>query len=86
MAKKTKKQLSLIDTDALLKTLEARFEKNTKRHKNIEWSKVLTRLKTNAEKMWTLNEMEKTDGEPDVIGQDKKSGEFIFVDCAAESP
>jgi len=86
MAKKTKKQLSLIDTDALLKTLEARFEKNTKRHKNIEWSKVLTRLKTNAEKMWTLNEMEKTDGEPDVIGQDKKSGEFIFVDCATESP
>jgi len=86
MAKKTKKQLSLVDTDALLKTLEARFENNLIRHKNIEWSKVLVRLKANAEKLWTLNEMEKTDGEPDVIGQDKKSGEFIFVDCAAESP
>ena len=72
--------------EVLLKTLKARFEKNMKRHKEIEWNKVQTKLETNVEKMWSLNEMEKTGGEPDVVGHDKKTGDYIFYDCAEESP
>ena len=72
--------------DTLLKTLKSRFEKNLSRHKGIEWAKVQARLEANAEKLWSLYEMEKTGGEPDVVGQDKKTGEYIFFDCSAESP
>jgi hypothetical protein len=70
----------------LLGTLKARFEKNIKRHKGLEWAKVQSKLEANAEKLWSLNEMETTGGEPDVVGFDKKTGEFIFYDCSAESP
>ena len=72
--------------DDLLKTLKNRFEKNTSRHKGIEWKKVNEKLEASPGKLWSLNEMENTGGEPDVIGYDKKTGEFIFYDCAAESP
>lgn len=81
-----KKELSSAQSAELLKTLRVRFEKNSNRHNGIEWSKIEANLKANAEKMWTLNEMERTGGEPDVVGVDKKSGQFIFFDCAAESP
>jgi len=66
--------------------LKARFEKNMNRHKALEWPKVKARLEANSEKLWSLNEMETTGGEPDVVGHDKKSGEYIFFDCSAESP
>src|SRR5205807_8858641 len=66
--------------------LKARFEKNMSRHKGLEWAKVQTKLEANTEKMWSLNEMERTGGEPDVVGFDKKTGEYIFVDSSAESP
>ncbi len=82
----TKKALSPKQRDELLKALKARFEKNLNRHKGLEWAKVLTRLETNAEKLWSLNEMERTGGEPDVVGLDKKTGEYIFWDCSAETP
>jgi hypothetical protein len=72
--------------DELLGTLKARFEKNMSRHKGMEWARVLARLEANAGKLWSLNEMERTGGEPDVVGVDKKTGEYIFYDCAAESP
>ncbi len=72
--------------EELLSTLKARFEKNMKRHKGIDWEKVQARLEANAEKLWSLNEMERTGGEPDVVGHDKKTGEYIFYDCSAESP
>lgn len=78
------KALSTKQRDELLSTLKARFEQNTKRHKGIEWAKVQARLEKNPAKLWSLHEMEKTGGEPDVIGSD--NGEFIFMDCAAESP
>jgi Protein of unknown function (DUF4256) len=78
--------LSKKQRDELLKTLKARFEKNMNRHKDLEWAQVQAKLEPNAEKLWSLNEMERTGGEPDVVGQDKKTGEFIFYDCAAESP
>lgn len=81
-----KKNLSATQTAALLKTLQARFEKNSQRHKGIDWAKVEARLKTNTEKLWSLNEMEQSGGEPDVTGFDKKSGEYIFFDCSPESP
>ncbi|HPU95087.1 MAG TPA: DUF4256 domain-containing protein [Candidatus Gracilibacteria bacterium] len=81
-----KKILSSKQQEELLKTLKARFEKNINRHEGLDWDKVLVRLKTKSEKMWSLNEMENTGGEPDVVGMDKKTGEFIFYDCAAESP
>jgi hypothetical protein len=81
-----KKNLSAKQREELLKTLKARFEKNINRHQGLDWTKVLAKLEANPEKLWSLNEMEKTDGEPDVVGQDKKSGEYIFYDCAAESP
>src|ERR1700720_3844199 len=66
--------------------LKARVEKNMNRHKGLEWAKVQAKLEANAEKLWSLNEMERTGGEPDVVGQDKKMGEYIFYDCSAESP
>lgn len=70
----------------LLKTLKARFEKNMNRHQGVEWAAVRVRLEANAEKLWSLSEMENTGGEPDVVGYDKKAGEYIFFDCSADSP
>ena len=84
--KSTKKQLSPKQREELLKTLKARFEKNLNRHKGLDWAKVQARLEANPEKLWSLNEMESTGGEPDVVGQDKKTGEYIFFDCSAETP
>ena len=81
-----KKELSPESREELLKILEARFEKNIQRHAGLEWSNVRVRLEANPEKLWSLNEMERTGGEPDVIGQDKETGEYIFYDCSAESP
>ena len=81
-----KKELSPKQYKELLNTLKGRFEKNMIRHKGIDWTKVLAKLEANAAKMWILNEMEDTGGEPDVVGQDKKTGEYIFYDCSAESP
>jgi hypothetical protein len=81
-----KKKLSPSESKELLKILQARFEKNMKRHKGMEWAKVQAKLEANTDKLWSLNEMEITDGEPDVVGFDKKTGEYIFFDCAAESP
>jgi len=72
--------------EKLLSILEARFEQNMNRHQGIEWGRVLTQLKSNPDKLWSLNEMERTGGEPDVVGQDQKTREFIFYDCSAESP
>ena len=82
----TKRKLSSAQRDELLKTLQARFEKNMNRHKGVEWSKVHAKLEANADKLWSLNEMETTGGEPDVVAFDKKSGEYVFYDCSAESP
>ena len=84
----TKKKLSSQKRDELLRALKARFEKNMNRHKGLEWPKVQARLDPPAggEKLWSLNEMEITGGEPDVVGHDKKTGEYIFYDCSAESP
>ena len=86
--KKSKKELSPKDRELLLGALKTRFEKNIYRHKGLEWVKVQAKLdpRSSAEKMWSLNEMESTGGEPDVVGHDKKTGEFIFYDCSAESP
>ena len=81
-----KKKLSAEQREELLSTLKARFEKNMSRHKGVEWTKVETKLKAGAEKLWSLSEMERTGGEPDVVGYDKKTGEFVFYDCSAESP
>ena len=72
--------------EELLGTLKARFEKNMNRHKGLEWNKVQAKLEANTEKLWSLNEMERTGGEPDVVGHDEKTGEYIFYDCSAESP
>ncbi len=72
--------------EELLNTLKARFEKNMNRHKGLDWSKVQARLEANPEKLWSLSEMERTGGEPDVVEYDKKTGEYIFYDCSAESP
>ena len=72
--------------EELLTTLKTRFEKNTDRHRGLDWVKVQAKLDANPEKLWSLNEMEKTGGEPDVIGHDQKTGEYIFYDCSAESP
>ena len=84
--KGNKKKLSLEQREALLRALKARFEKNMNRHKGLEWAKVQAKLEANPEKLWSLHEMERTGGEPDVIGHDKKSGEYIFYDCSAETP
>jgi hypothetical protein len=81
-----KKKLPSERQKELLSTLKARFEKNMNRHKGIEWAKVLAKLEANTEKLWSLNEMEMTGGEPDVVGHDKKTGEYIFYDCSPESP
>jgi hypothetical protein len=84
--KSNKKELSPKQREELLTELKARFEKNLNRHKGLDWAKVQARLEANAKKLWSLNEMERTGGEPDVVGQDKKSGEFLFMDCSAQSP
>ncbi len=86
MPKTTKKELTAKQREQLLNILQTRFEKHTKRHEGIAWTKVQTKLDAQPEKLWSLNEMEKTGGEPDVIGFDQKSGEYLFVDCSAESP
>jgi hypothetical protein len=78
--------LSPKQNEELLSVLKARFEKNMNRHKGIDWTKVQSKFKSNKEKLWSLNEMERTSGEPDVVGHDKKTGEYIFYDCSAESP
>ena len=84
--KSNKKDLSPEQRKELLRSVKARFEKNTNRHKGLEWDKVQAKLEATAEKLWSLNEMERTGGEPDVVGHDKKTGEYIFYDCSAESP
>src|SRR6202048_549281 len=81
-----KQDLSPEQREELLRASKARFEENMNRHKGLEWAKVQAKLEVNAEKLWSLNEMERTGGEPDVVGQDKKMGEYIFYDCSAESP
>ena len=92
-SKSSKKELTQQQYDGLLKTLKTRFEKNMNRHKGIKWADVEAKLEAsqsgkqaNMEKLWSLNEMETSGGEPDVVGFDKKSGEYIFYDCSAESP
>jgi hypothetical protein len=80
------KDMKAKQREELLSTLKARFEKNIKRHQGLEWAKVQARLEADTEKLWSLSEMERTGGEPDVVGHDKKTGEYIFYDCAAESP
>src|ERR1043166_6911621 len=85
-SKSKEKELSPEQRKALLVVLKARFEKNMSRHKGLEWAKVQAKLEANAEKMWSLNEMERTGGEPDVVGHDKRTGGYIFCDCSAESP
>jgi hypothetical protein len=84
--KNEKRELSLEQREEILRTLKARFEKNMNRHKGLEWAKVQGKLETNTEKLWSLNEMEKSGGEPDVIVLDEPVGEYIFYDCSAESP
>jgi hypothetical protein len=81
-----KKKLPSGQREELLKTLKSRFEKNMNRHKGVEWAKVQAKLEANDDRLWSLNEMEETGGEPDVAGLDKKTGEYIFYDCSAESP
>src|SRR6476619_7550773 len=80
------KDLSPAQREELLGALKARFEKNMNRHKGLAWAEVQAKLEANTEKLWSLNEMERTGGEPDVVGHDKKTGEYIFFDCSAESP
>ncbi len=82
----TKSELSPVQCAELFKVLNARFEKNMDRHTGLEWTKVEARLGANAGKLWSLHEMERTGGAPDVVGQDRKTGEFVFFDCSAESP
>ena len=86
MAKKTQKELPSQRRAELLRVLQSRFDENMNRHKGIEWAKVQAKLEANPEKLWSLGEMERTGGEPYVSGYDKKSGEYIFCDCSAESP
>lgn len=81
-----KKKLSADERDELLKTLKARFEKNMKRHHGIDWADVQARLEKSPAKLWSLGEMERTGGEPDVTGQDEKTREYIFIDCSTQSP
>lgn len=82
----SKKELSAKQREELLLALEVRFEKNMKRHKGLEWVNVQAKLVANTEKLWSLNEMERTGGEPDVVGYDKRTDEYIFFDCSSESP
>ena len=86
MTTSNKKELSQKQREELLTALKARFEKNMNRHRSLEWAKVRARLEANTEKLWSLNEMERTGGEPDVVGHDQKTGEYVFYDCSAESP
>src|SRR5580704_14291003 len=81
-----KKNLSPEQREELLRALKARFEKNMNRHRGLEWAKVRAKLEANSEKLWSLNEMERTGGEPDVVGHDKKTSQYLFCDCSAESP
>src|SRR5689334_2972788 len=83
---RNKKELSPKQREELLSALEARFDKNMNRHKGLEWAKVRAKLEANDDKLWSLSEMERTGGEPDVVGHDNKTGEYVFYDCAAESP
>jgi len=84
--KDTAKRLTPKQRAELLKALQARFEENMNRHKGLQWTKVQAKLEANPEKLWSLHEMERTGGEPDVVGQNEKTGEYIFFDCSAESP
>src|SRR5688572_210822 len=84
--KNDKKQVSPKQHEELLRTLKDRFAKNMDRHKGLDWAKVQAKLESNSEKLWSLNEMERTGGEPDVVGHDKKTGEYVFYDCSPESP
>src|SRR5947209_17239792 len=81
-----KKKLLPDRPEELLRTLKARFEENMNRHKGLKWAKVQAKLQANPEKLWSLSQMEKTGGEPDVVGHDKKTGEYVFYDCSVESP
>ena len=83
---RSKKELSARQREELFSTLKARFAKNMNRHRGLEWTNVQAKLEANADKLWSLSEMERTGGEPDVVGHDKKTGEYIFYDCSAESP
>jgi hypothetical protein len=83
---KNKKELSQTEYDGLIKTLKVRFEKNTSRHKGIEWNEVQAKLQANPAKLWSLYEMERTGGEPDLVGRDNGTDEFLFYDCSAETP
>src|SRR5215470_15790670 len=83
---RNKRDLSPEERAELLTELKARFEKNMSRHKGLEWPKVQAKLEANTEKLWSLHEMERTGGEPDVVGHDKKTGEYVFYDCSAETP
>src|ERR1700736_6719805 len=85
-AESDKKKLSSEQCEELIKTLKARFEKNMHRHKGLDWAKVQTRLKAKPNKLWSLSEMERTGGEPDVVSHDKETGEYIFFDCAPQTP
>ena len=80
------KELPPEQREELIRVLKARFEKNMNRHKGLEWDKVQAKLEADTEKLWSLNEMERTGGEPDVIGRDRRTDEYIFYDCSAESP
>ncbi len=82
----SKETLSKKQSEELLRALQARFEKNMNRHQGLDWAQLQAKLEANAEKLWSLHEMERTGGEPDVVGHDKKTGEYIFYDCSAESP
>ncbi len=83
---KNKLQLSTEQQEELIQILKTRFEKNPKRHENIKWEDVQKKLESSPENLWSLNEMERTEGEPDVVGHDKKTNEYFFIDCSAESP
>src|SRR4051794_24732550 len=82
----TEKKLSTAEREELLEKFRVRFEANMKRHKNVDWAKVLSKLEANSAKLWSLHIMETTGGEPDVVGQDKNTGEYIFFDCSAQTP
>ncbi|HEX8548075.1 MAG TPA: DUF4256 domain-containing protein [Cytophagaceae bacterium] len=82
----TKKKLPKVECEAILNLLQLRFEKNMERHKGVEWAGLQSKLEHNIEKLWSLNEMERTGGEPDVVGYDQKTDEYIFYDCSSESP
>ena len=83
---KSNQKLAHKEAEELIRTLKSRFEKNMNRHKGLEWSEVRAKLERSAEKLWSLNEMDTTGGEPDIVGQDKKTGEYIFYDCSSETP